>query len=90
MSAADSGSPSEDDRGSARPARDAAGRDALAAEIDRARARVAASLNTLGDEVARRGDWRAWIRARPTLVITGAFVLGFLLGGGGGPPRSNT
>jgi hypothetical protein len=62
----------------------------LAAEIERARARVAASLHTLGDEVSRRGDWRAWIRARPTLALTGALVLGFLWGGGGGPPRSNT
>ena len=58
----------------------------LAAEIDRARARVAASLSTLGEEVARRGDWRAWVRERPTLVIAGALALGFLLGGGGAPP----
>ena len=58
----------------------------IAADLERARARVAASLSTLGSEVARRGDWRAWVRARPTLVIAGALALGFVWGGGAGPP----
>jgi hypothetical protein len=52
----------------------------IAAEVEQARARVAASLNTLGEEVARRGDWRAWVRARPALVIAGALALGFVFG----------
>lgn len=54
----------------------------IEADLDRARARVAASLSTLGAEVARRGDWRAWVRARPTLVLAGALALGFLWGRG--------
>jgi hypothetical protein len=65
----------------------AAARAALAADLDRARARVAASLTTLGEEVARRGDWRTWVRARPGLVLAGALALG-LLWGGVGSPRS--
>lgn len=52
----------------------------IAAEIDRARARVAASLTTLGEKVTRRSDWRAWVRERPTLVVAGALALGFLCG----------
>ncbi|HVU50336.1 MAG TPA: hypothetical protein VHL80_06600, partial [Polyangia bacterium] len=58
-------------------------RAALAADVERARARVAESLSTLGEEVARRGDWRAWVRARPGLFAVGALALGFLAGGGG-------
>jgi hypothetical protein len=60
----------------------------LAADLDRARARVAASLTTLGEEVSRRGDWRAWVRARPGLVLAGALALGFVWGGGGPPPQT--
>jgi hypothetical protein len=58
----------------------------IAAEIDRARARVAASLTTLGEKVTRRSDWRAWVRERPTLVVAGALALGFLCGAD--PPSS--
>lgn len=61
-------------------------RSALTADIERARARVAASLSTLGEEVARRGDWRAWIRARPALYLAGAFAFGYALARGGRPP----
>lgn len=57
----------------------------IAAEIDRARARVAASLTTLGEKVANRRDWRAWVRERPALVVAGALALGFLCGAD--PPR---
>jgi hypothetical protein len=64
----------------------AAERAAIAAEIDRARARVSASLSTLGEEVVRRGSWRAWVRARPGLALTGALALGLLWGGSGQPP----
>jgi hypothetical protein len=60
--------------------------DARLAEVEVARTRVAASLHTLGEEVARRGDWRAWVRARPTLVLGGALALGFLWGRRRGRP----
>jgi hypothetical protein len=63
-------------------------RSTIAADIERARARVAASLSTLGEEVTRRGDWRAWIRARPAIYLVGAFALGYALAGGGKPPAA--
>jgi hypothetical protein len=63
----------------------AAARAAIAADLERARARVAASLTTLGEEVARRGSWRAWVRARPGLALAGALALGVLWGGAGRP-----
>ena len=62
----------------------------LSAEVERARARVAASLSSLGEKVARHSDWRAWVRERPTLVIAGALVLGFVWGGGGPPPEDQS
>jgi len=68
---------------------EAAERATLAADVDRARARVTESLSTLGEEVARRGDWRGWVRARPSLFIVGAAAVGFLLGGGGRRPRGS-
>jgi hypothetical protein len=58
-------------------------------ELERARTRVAASMRTLGEEVTRRGDWRAWVRARPELVLAGALVLGFIWGRGRAAPRSS-
>jgi hypothetical protein len=51
----------------------------IEAELERARARVAASMRRLGDEVERRRDWRSWVRARPTLVLVCAFALGALI-----------
>ena len=57
-------------------------------ELERARTRVVASMRTLGEEVTRRGDWRAWVRARPELVLAGALALGFLWGRGRASPRS--
>jgi hypothetical protein len=68
----------------------AATRAALAADLDRARARVAASLTTLGEEVARRGSWRSWVRARPGLALAGALALGLLWGGVGSPPPATS
>jgi hypothetical protein len=50
------------------------------AELERARDRLASSLRTLSEEVVRRGDWRAWVRTNPFLVLSGALALGFLLG----------
>jgi hypothetical protein len=52
------------------------------AEIDRARGRVADSVIALRNEVARRGDWRGWVRRRPGLLLAGAFAIGFLWGRG--------
>ena len=54
----------------------------IEADLEAARARVAASVRALGDEVARRSDWRTWVRAHPTLVVAGALALGFLTGRG--------
>ena len=50
------------------------------AEIERTREQVAMSVLALRDEVARRANWREWIRARPTTFLGAAFVLGFLWG----------
>jgi len=50
------------------------------AELERARDRLASSLRTLGEEVVRRGDWRAWVRTSPFLVLSGALVFGFVVG----------
>jgi hypothetical protein len=55
---------------------------AIEADLARARERVAASVRALGDEVARRGDWRGWVRARPTLAVAAALTLGFFMGRG--------
>lgn len=54
----------------------------IQAEIEAARARVAATMRTLGAEVARRGDWRVWVRTHPALVLGGALGLGYTVGGG--------
>jgi hypothetical protein len=56
----------------------------IEAELDRARIRVATSLQTLGEEVNRRGDWREWVRTHPTLFLAGAAALGFFWGRSGG------
>jgi len=54
----------------------------IEADLARARERVAASVRALGDEVARRGDWRGWVRERPAIAVGGALLLGFLWGRG--------
>ena len=61
----------------------------IEADLARARARVASSMRTLGEEVARRGDWRAWVRARPELTLAAALTLGFLWGHRGGRRPDN-
>jgi len=53
---------------------------AVEAELERVRGRLASSLRTLGEEVARRGDWRVWVRSNPAVVLSGALAVGFLLG----------
>jgi hypothetical protein len=50
------------------------------AELAESRAEVAESMMALRDEVARRTDWRGWIRRRPGLAVGAAFVVGLLLG----------
>jgi hypothetical protein len=50
------------------------------ADVERARERVAQSVMALRDEVARRTDWRQWIRRRPTAFLAAAFLAGFFLG----------
>ena len=49
-------------------------------DVELARERVAASVMALRNEVARRADWREWIRRRPGLFMAGAFIAGFLWG----------
>jgi hypothetical protein len=54
--------------------------DQIEAELALARARVAASMHALGEQVSRRADWRAWVRERPLWAMGAALALGFLLG----------
>jgi hypothetical protein len=59
----------------------------LEADLAVARDRVTMSVRALGDELARRRDWRSWVRAHPTLTLGAAAALGFLAGRG---PRSSS
>ncbi|HVR61460.1 MAG TPA: hypothetical protein VMU50_06140 [Polyangia bacterium] len=49
-------------------------------EIERTREQVAMSVLALRDEVARRADWREWVRARPAAFLGAAFLLGLWWG----------
>ena len=49
-------------------------------EIERTREQVTLSVMALRNEVARRADWREWIRRRPGTFLGAAFVAGFLWG----------
>jgi ElaB/YqjD/DUF883 family membrane-anchored ribosome-binding protein len=69
----------EGGNGHGRPPRDPALAEAEAQVIE-ARERVAESMMALRQEVARRTDWRSWIRERPATVLGAAFALGLLLG----------
>jgi hypothetical protein len=60
----------------------------LEADLALARDHVAASVRALGDELARRRDWRSWVRAHPTLTLAVAGALGFWLAGRG--PRASS
>jgi hypothetical protein len=62
---------------------------AAEADVERARARVAQSVIALRNEVARRADWREWVRRQPGLFVAGAFVAGFLWGRRQGAARSS-
>lgn len=50
------------------------------ADVARTRERVALSVLALRDEMARRVDWREWVRSKPGMFLTGALVLGFIWG----------
>jgi hypothetical protein len=59
------------------------GDDALAqaeSDVERARERVASSMLALRDEVARKTDWRSWVRRQPAPFLGAALALGFWLG----------
>jgi hypothetical protein len=61
---------------------------ALEAELEGARVRVAASMSTLGDEIARRTDWRAFVREHPLLALGLALGGGYAIGGGLAAPAT--
>jgi len=50
------------------------------ADIQRSREQVADSMLALRREIARRTDWRGWVRKRPVAFLGGAVALGFLFG----------
>jgi hypothetical protein len=54
---------------------------AIEAELEDARARVASSISTLGDKLART-DWRVQVREHPVLALGVALTGGYALGGG--------
>jgi len=53
---------------------------AAAAEIERTRERLAASLGSLKHELDTLTHWRGWIARRPLPFFAGAFLLGLLVG----------
>ena len=57
--------------------------DALAraeSDVERARERVTSSMLALRDELARKTDWRSWVRRRPSAFLGAAVAVGFWLG----------
>ena len=62
------------------------------ADLSEARERVAESMRALRDEVARKTDWRAWVRRNPGWALGAAFAFGLLLGarGKGQRPQNET
>jgi hypothetical protein len=50
------------------------------ADVQRARERVASSVEALQDEVARQVDRRRWLSRHPLMFLSGAFAVGFWLG----------
>jgi len=58
------------------------------ANLAEARARVADSIRALRDEVARKTDWRGWVRDNPGWTLGAAFALGLLLGTRGSRRRA--
>ncbi|PTL77997.1 DUF3618 domain-containing protein [Vitiosangium sp. GDMCC 1.1324] len=52
----------------------------IRADIERTRAELIHSVGELREEVARRADWREWVRHRPLTCMGAAFFVGFLIG----------
>jgi ElaB/YqjD/DUF883 family membrane-anchored ribosome-binding protein len=52
----------------------------IRAEIERTRAELIHSVGELREEVARRIDWREWVRERPLTCVGAAFFIGFVIG----------
>lgn len=50
------------------------------ADLDAARDRVKASLDTLEQSLGALGRWRETVRKHPVLTIGGIFAAGYLLG----------
>jgi hypothetical protein len=65
---------------------EAAELDELETDLALARARVAASMQALGEEFSRRADWRSWVRENPGWTCAGALFIGFILGFAGDRP----
>ena len=71
------------EKGGLGPTSDGTDDDALAraeSDVERARERVASSMLALRDEVARKTDWRSWVRRQPAPFLGAAVALGFWLG----------
>jgi hypothetical protein len=49
-------------------------------DVERARERLASSMLALRHEVARKTDWRSWVRRQPAPFLGAAVALGFWLG----------
>lgn len=49
-------------------------------ELTRARDQLIVSMGALEQEIARKLDWRAWIRNRPGTALAIAFTVGLLIG----------
>ena len=49
-------------------------------EIARTRERVSQSVLALRQAVARKTDWREWVRRHPMMFMGGAFALGLIWG----------
>jgi ElaB/YqjD/DUF883 family membrane-anchored ribosome-binding protein len=49
-------------------------------DLARTREQVAASVHALRTELAAQTNWREWVRRKPWVWLTGAFVLGVVVG----------
>lgn len=66
------------------PGDSGAGRDEelarAASELDRARNKFVLSMGAVERDVARKLDWRGWVRRRPGPLLALAFAVGVFLG----------
>ena len=56
----------------------------IRADIERTRAELTRSVQSLRVELHRSVDWREWVRKNPGPFLVGAFTLGFILGASSG------